>query len=150
MPSDEGGELVSVDFTASRQPVSLYADLNTQLNQSNRALDGIRADIRALDQRERREARWHREHVRRLTHWLEEERAANEPTDEEVLAVLAQLDGEASATEIAGRLYRRPTHSAIIRVGRRCSRLAAAGQVRRFPFDRHGEKRNHWEAVPNA
>jgi hypothetical protein len=79
---------------------------------------------------------------------LAAERAASQPSDDDVLASLARLGVAASASQVAESLYRnRPSPSAVVRVGLALSRLASKGRVRRVEVAGHAETRNRWEVV---
>jgi hypothetical protein len=137
--------VVDVDFTLKREPAVLADDLLADFNGIRSELTALKVDLAWQD---RIHKQWQRRRMADLYRQLAEERAANEPTDEEVLESLVKLGSVASATQVAEPLYRRrPTHSAIVRVGQTLSRLAAEGRARRVAFVSHGEKRNRWEAV---
>jgi hypothetical protein len=136
--------VVDVDFTLKREPAALADDLLTAANK-------IRSDLDSLRDWERQNSirnQWQRRRMADLYRQLAAERAANEPTDEEVIESLVKLGSVVSATQVAAPLYRnRPTHSAIVRCGQRLSRLASTGRVRRVRVAMHGEERNRWEAI---
>ena len=140
------GDLVDVDFTAKRQPFSLGEDLLREVNAIKSGLDRLKLE-RIFGGPEWR-ARILRSRLRRARRELQEERAANEPTDGEVLASLVELGSVASATQVAETLYRHgPTHSGVIRVGLSLARLASSGRVRRVVVSAHGRHHNRWEAA---
>lgn len=141
MPRNGNGELIEVDFTPEQDVGELMDDVRLRL-------DELRRDVAEQEAWRRWQDRANRRGLRDLRRQLAAERAANEPTDAEVLAALADLDEPAAAQELAARLYRRrPTHSAAVRVGLALSRLETEGCVARVRVEAHGEERNRWEAV---
>jgi hypothetical protein len=139
------GNVVDVDFTLKREPAALANDLLGEINEIRSALGSLKEEE---IWRGRIHRQWQRRRIADLRRQLEQERVANEPSDEEVLESLAKLGSVVSATQVAAPLYRnRPTHSAIVRCGQRLSRLASTGRVRRVRVAMHGEERNRWEAI---
>lgn len=150
MPETTTSNVICVDFTPTLSPPQLLRSLEQETRE-------LRREILAGVNRERVWRAWERQRllarIRSLRAQLAAERA-NQFDDEAVYDAAEGLQRETgpadlSASAVAARLVRQPTHSAVVRVGLALSRLEAAGRIVRVRRSRP-EGASRWRVPVDA
>jgi hypothetical protein len=129
------GDLEEVDFRGAARDRDIARDPRGAIAEIEATVEDIRRRVKEEETERERWRRWERRvlfaRIKTLRRQLQLERA-NQFTDAEVLAALREFDGEVHAADVAARLLRVPTHSAVVRVGLALGRLNRAGHVGRI------------------
>lgn len=155
------GDLTEVDFRAAaveraveRNPHAVIGESLAQITAIEEEVEDLLRRARKAEAEQQSWERWQRrvllDRIKGLHRELQLERAG-QFTDGEVLAALKEIGGEVHATEVAARLLRVPSHSAVVRVGLALGRLNRAGHVGRIlPANVHETHRWFLKEADNA